>query len=45
MLFKFAFEYAVKNFQENKERLEFNMPNQLLAYVDVISLLGGNKLP
>jgi hypothetical protein len=40
LLLKFVLEYAIRNVQENQVGLKLNGTHQLLAYVDVVNLLG-----
>jgi hypothetical protein len=42
LLFNFDLEYAIRSVQVNKEGLKLNSTNQLLVYVDVINVVGGN---
>jgi hypothetical protein len=42
LLFNVAFEYAIRNAQENQVGLRLNGTHQLLAYADDENLLGGN---
>jgi hypothetical protein len=40
LLFKFALKYAISNVQENQVVLKLNGTHKLLAYADIVSLLG-----
>jgi hypothetical protein len=42
LLFKFAFEYAIKKVQENQVGLKFNGVHKLLDYADDVNILGDN---
>jgi hypothetical protein len=42
LLFNFALEYAIRKFQKNQVGLKLNGTHQLLAYADVVNLLGDN---
>jgi hypothetical protein len=42
LLFNFAFECAIRKFQENQVGLKLNGACQLLAYADDVNLLGDN---
>jgi hypothetical protein len=41
-LFSFALEYAIRNVKESQVGLKLNGTHQLLAYADVVNLLGDN---
>jgi hypothetical protein len=42
LLFNFSLEYAIRKIQENQVGLKLNGTHQLLAYADVVNLLGDN---
>jgi hypothetical protein len=42
MLFSFALTYAIRKVQENQVGLKLKGTHQLLAYADVVNLLGDN---
>jgi hypothetical protein len=42
LLFNFAFEYVIRKVQETQVGLKLNGTHQLLAYADVVNLLGDN---
>jgi len=42
LLFNFALEYAIKRVQVIQDGLKLNGTQQLLAYVDDVSILGGS---
>jgi hypothetical protein len=44
LLFNFALDYAIRKVQENQVGLKLNGTQQLLAYVDVVNLLGDNMI-
>jgi hypothetical protein len=42
LLFNFAVEYAIRKVQENQVELKLNGTHPLLAYADVVNILGDN---
>ena len=42
LFFNFALEYAIKRVQVNQDGLKLNGTHQLLAYGDVVNILGGS---
>jgi hypothetical protein len=42
LLFNFALEHAIRKVQENQVGLNLNGTHQLLAYADILNLLGDN---
>jgi hypothetical protein len=42
LLFIFSVEYAIRKGQENQMGLKLNGTHELLAYADVVNLLGDN---
>jgi hypothetical protein len=42
MLFNFYLEYAIRRVQEKQEGLKLNVMHQLVAYADVVNVVGGN---
>jgi hypothetical protein len=42
VLFNFALEYAIRKVRENQVGVKLNGTHQLLAYADVVNLMGDN---
>jgi hypothetical protein len=42
IIYKFAFEYAIRMVQDNQVGLKLNWTLQLVVYVDDVNLLGDN---
>jgi hypothetical protein len=42
LVFNFALEYAIKRVQVNQDGFKLNGTHQLLAYADVVNILGGS---
>jgi hypothetical protein len=42
LLFKFAFEYAIRRVLLNQYGLKLNVTHQLLVYADYVNALGGS---
>jgi hypothetical protein len=43
LLFNFAWEYVIRNLNAYKKELELNYMYQILVYVGVVTIPGGNR--